>query len=69
MGLFKKKVPQTVEVAGNELICPICGNNHFWTRKAQLNSAIAAFFNLDWVNKSATCFICSKCTHVSWFLG
>ena len=69
MGLFQKKEPQTVEVAGNILKCPVCGNNLFWTRRAQLNSAIATFFNLDWANRSATCFVCSGCTHISWFLG
>ncbi|MGD9995071.1 MAG: hypothetical protein AB7S69_17360 [Salinivirgaceae bacterium] len=69
MKLFKKAEPQTVEVAGNTLKCPVCANNLFWTRRAQLNSAVASFFNLDWANRSATCFVCSYCTHISWFLG
>jgi hypothetical protein len=69
MGLFIKSDPQTIEVKGNELICPICRNKYFWTRKAQLNTAVASFFNLDWANRSATCFVCSECTHISWFLG
>jgi predicted nucleic-acid-binding Zn-ribbon protein len=69
MGLFKKAEPQTIEVMGEELKCPICRNNLFWTRSAQLNTSVATFFNLDWANKSATCFVCSNCTHISWFLG
>lgn len=69
MKLFKKKEPQTVEVKGKELICPICSNNHFWTREAQMNTAVATFFNLDWTNRSATCFVCSECTYIFWFLG
>ena len=69
MGLFKKAEPQTIEVMGEELNCPICRNNLFWTRSAQLNTSVATFFNLDWANKSATCFVCSNCTHISWFLG
>jgi len=68
MGSSKKKEPRTVQVKGNELRCPVCNNNLFWTRKAQLNSAVATFFNLDWANRSATCFVCSDCTHISWFL-
>ncbi|NOZ46907.1 MAG: hypothetical protein GXO79_09005 [Chlorobi bacterium] len=68
MGI-KNKEPQTVEVKGNPLKCPICGNAYFWTKKAQLNTAVATFFNLDWANKSATCFICSECTYIQWFLG
>ena len=69
MNLFKNKEPLTVEVKGTELKCPICGNNTFWTRQAQLNTALATFFSLDWTNRSANCFVCSNCTHISWFLG
>ncbi|HOP05378.1 MAG TPA: hypothetical protein PL017_13205 [Tenuifilaceae bacterium] len=69
MSLFSKAEPQTVEVNGRELRCPVCNNNLFWTRKAQLNTAVASFFDLDWANRSATCFVCSDCTHISWFLG
>ena len=69
MAISNKKQPQPVQVAGNSLSCPVCSNDLFWTRKAQLNSAVATFFNLDWANRSATCFVCSNCTHISWFLG
>ena len=69
MRLFKKAEPQTVEVKGHELRCPICNNEFFWTRGAQMNTAIASFFDLDWANRTATCFVCSECTHISWFLG
>jgi hypothetical protein len=69
MSLFEKQEPQTIEVKGHTLRCPVCSNTHFWTKQAQLNTAMATFFNLDWANKSATCFVCSECTHISWFLG
>lgn len=69
MELFKKSEPQTIEVLGEQLKCPVCRNELFWTRQAQLNTSVATFFNLDWANKSATCFVCSKCTHITWFLG
>lgn len=69
MSLFKKNEPQTVEIAGNSLCCPVCSNDVFWSKKAQLNSSVSSFFGLDWADKSATCFICSNCTHISWFLG
>lgn len=69
MNIFKKPEPQTVAVKGHTLICPICSNNLFWTRRAQLNSAVSTFFKLDWTDRSATCFVCSECTHISWFLG
>jgi hypothetical protein len=73
MGLFKKilgeKEPETVEVKGKQLVCPHCGNEYFWHRSGQLNTATASFFGLDWANKEAHCFVCSDCTHISWFLG
>ncbi|HTO14531.1 MAG TPA: hypothetical protein VLZ83_02120 [Edaphocola sp.] len=69
MKRVKKKEPQTVEVKGNTLKCPVCSNNLFWTRDAQLNTAVATFLNFDWTNRTATCFVCSDCTHISWFLG
>ncbi|MEJ5994727.1 hypothetical protein WG904_09900 [Pedobacter sp. Du54] len=61
--------PETTTINGYELICPICKNTLFYSREAQLNTATASFFNLDWANRSATCFVCSECTHISWFLG
>lgn len=69
MGLFTKVKPQTIEVKGNALICPVCKGIYFYSREAQLNTAVASFFNLDWANKTATCFVCENCTHISWFLG
>ena len=67
MGLFKKEVPQPVEVKGKQLVCNHCSNDMFWTRKIQLNTPGLTFLNLDWMNKSATTFVCSECTHIHWF--
>jgi predicted nucleic-acid-binding Zn-ribbon protein len=64
-----EKEPQTVEIRGHELSCPVCSNKNFWTREAMLNKAVSTFFNLDWTDRTATCFVCSECTHISWFLG
>jgi hypothetical protein len=69
MNLFKKAEPHTVEVMGKDFRCPVCANLNFWSRRVQLNTTVATFFNLDWTNRSATCFVCSNCTHISWFLG
>lgn len=69
MKLFKKPEPQTVAVKGHDLVCPVCANKYFWTRRAQLNRSVSTFFNLDWTDRSATCFVCSNCTYIFWFLG
>jgi hypothetical protein len=68
MGLFGKSAPEQVTVAGFELRCEICKNQHFWWRKAQLNTAVASFFDFDWANPSADCYVCSQCGYIHWFL-
>lgn len=67
--MFSKSNPETISVKGNELKCTVCGNQYFYSREAQLNTAVATFFNFDWANRTATCFVCSECTHIMWFLG
>ncbi|MEP6675941.1 MAG: hypothetical protein ABJA78_12325 [Ferruginibacter sp.] len=69
MKFFKDEEPQPITVKGHQLNCPVCSNTYFWTRTAQLNKATSTFFHLDWADRSATCFVCSECTHISWFLG
>ena len=69
MKLFKKKAPEPIEVMGKPLVCPICSNKHFWVRTAQLNKAVTTFFGFDGGDPSATCFVCSECTYIFWFLG
>ena len=55
MGLFGSKQAEAVEVAGQPLRCEICHHTRFWQRQAQLNTAVATFFNFDWTNATATC--------------
>ena len=59
---------KSYEVAGKVLRCLVCGHEEFARRDAQLNTAMASFFNLDWANKSAVCFVCDRCGHIHWFL-
>jgi len=68
MGLFGKKEPETVQIDGQPFSCTVCGNDIFWRRRAQLNTAMATFFNFDWANREATCVVCTKCRYIHWFL-
>ncbi len=61
------KEPQQVEVKGRQLVCSVCDNDRFHKGRAQLNTSVLTFLKLDWLNKSATCFTCSNCTHIIWF--
>lgn len=63
-----KEAPRKIEVKGRAIKCPVCGNDLFWSREAQLNTAVATFFNFDWANKSASCYVCTECTYIYWFL-
>lgn len=69
MGLFSEDKPKMMEVHSRQIKCVVCSNEYFYTREAQLNTSAASFFNIDWANKSATCLVCSECTHIMWFLG
>jgi len=69
MSIFNKDIEaKSVEIQGHRLICPVCSSKTFYSRKALLNTSAATFFGLDWANRAATCFVCSECTHISWFL-
>ncbi len=69
MGLFDKKEPESYEIQGRVVRCSHCGNGLFWVKRAQLNSSVSTFFNLDWADQSATCLICSECSCIHWFLA
>jgi hypothetical protein len=68
MGIFGKSDPEQVQMAGLTLRCEICNNEQFWQRRAQLNTAVLSFFDLDWANPSADCYVCSRCGYIHWFL-
>ncbi|WP_017538362.1 hypothetical protein [Nocardiopsis halophila] len=52
---------------GGTLSCLVCGNDTFHERRWQLNTAGATFFDVDFLNQSATCYVCSRCRHIHWF--
>jgi predicted nucleic-acid-binding Zn-ribbon protein len=65
-----KQPDGTVKVAvyGRPLHCSVCGNETFRERTSLLNTAGMTFLRLDWANKSAENFICSRCGYIFWFL-
>lgn len=56
-----------VEVVGQPLRCVVCQYDWFYVSRAQLNTAVASFFKLDWANPSAECYICARCDYIHWF--
>lgn len=57
-----------VDAFGRKLACVVCGNTRFHERNSLLNTRGAAFFNVDWLNKQATNYICAQCGYIFWFL-
>ncbi|WP_345950507.1 hypothetical protein ABDD95_03465 [Mucilaginibacter sp. PAMB04274] len=68
MGLFSPEEPLHYEIDGKQLICMFCQNDFFFTRQEQLHSPSRTFFDLEWTDKTATCFICSECGYIHWFM-
>ena len=56
-------------IAEQRLICVVCRHGLFRHRRAQLHSAAASFFNMEWLGPVADCYVCSKCGYVHWFIS
>lgn len=54
-------------IAGRELACHHCDAGDFVEREVMLNTSGLSFFDLDWLNKSATGLICQACGFVHHF--
>ena len=73
MGLFsgsgrnRTNDPGRFRALETQVSCPSCRNQYFYERRAQLNTAMFSFCNLDWANKSVTGLICSQCSYICWF--
>ena len=68
MSLFDAPEPVGVEIKGRGLRCVVCQHDRFWRRSAQLHTATATFFQLQWTNPSALCYECDNCGYLHWFM-
>jgi len=59
--------PGEYALAGKPIHCPHCGGSTFQAGEAQLNTAAATFFRLDWLDDSATVLVCIHCSQIQWF--
>jgi hypothetical protein len=57
-----------VYIGSTRLACAVCKHTRFRHRKAQLQTALASFFNVEWTAPSADCYICTQCGFVHWFM-
>ncbi len=71
MSLFEKneeKGPGPAYINEKPLTCWFCGNQRFWKRESQLHTKLMTFFELEWMNKTASCYVCEHCGYIHWFL-
>lgn len=59
---------QPVTVAGRQLRCLVCGHATFRERRGQMSGRFMSFVDLEWLQPSATCYVCAGCGHVHWFM-
>ena len=50
------------------LRCHFCDHDRFFQREGKIQTTGLTFFDLDWLNRSATCVVCERCGYVHWFL-
>ena len=55
------------EAGGREVFCPHCGRDVFESKEILLNTRGLTILNLDWLNRSATALVCTKCGLVQLF--
>lgn len=68
-GILEDPRDTRVRRADKNLLCQFCGHDRFRWRNGLMNTPGMTFFNLDWANKSADCFICKRCGYVHWFMA
>lgn len=55
------------EANGTPVTCVHCQHHQFDKSKALVNSRGMTFFDLDWLDESATVLICRQCGYIHWF--
>jgi hypothetical protein len=58
---------QAFVAKGRKIVCAHCAHDRFVAREALLNTAVATFFNVDWLNRSGTALTCAHCGLIQWF--
>ncbi|GAA4888666.1 hypothetical protein GCM10023405_02550 [Streptomonospora salina] len=52
---------------GAYLACTACGHDRFEAHEWKLNTTGMTAFGMDWMNRDATCYVCSECRMIHWF--
>ena len=68
MGRSKKQERIKLKLKGNPLRCGHCQHDEFYQRRTLLNTRLFSLLDVDWANRNANCYICTKCGHIEWFL-
>jgi len=63
----ERPLGESYAAADRPVICLHCGGQRFTSRSAMLNSRVLTLIDLDWLDRSATALICTKCTEIRFF--
>lgn len=66
-GAMSTTGPGRFVAGGIPVACTHCRGEEFEQREAQLNTAGMTFLNLDWMNRTGTALICTRCGLIQWF--
>jgi DNA-directed RNA polymerase subunit RPC12/RpoP len=66
-GFKETSEPGEYQLAGRPVRCPHCGHQRFVSGHALLNTAGRTFFNMDYLDPSATTLVCAECGRIEWF--
>jgi len=53
---------------GLALVCVVCKHEEFTERRAQLSTARQTWLGMDWLDRTARCYVCAGCGYVHLFL-
>ena len=65
--LASPSTAQSYSAKGRKIVCSHCAPDRFVSREVLLNTAVATFFNVDWLNRSGTALTCVHCGLIQWF--
>ena len=61
--------PKEYSAVGRQIVCGHCGHTFFTARELLLDTRIATFVDLEWLNRGAVALVCAQCTSIQWFGG
>lgn len=63
----RKRLGLGYKAGGIQVTCLHCKHDKFHKGEGMLNTRVLTFFDLDWLDESATILVCANCGFIHWF--